>query len=87
MLIWAITATVLSVAILILFIAYRRQVRSTCRHLAFMKQHKTNLRLHSNRCCKMKRNYETPGASLLGLFAERGLKEDFGQIFRILRNA
>ena len=48
MLIWAITATVLSVAILILFIAYRRQVRSTCRHLAFMKQHKTNLRLHSN---------------------------------------
>lgn len=48
MLIWAISATVLSVAVTTLFIAYRRQVRSTCRHLAFMKQHKTNLRLHSN---------------------------------------
>ena len=48
MMIWAIGATVLSVAVIALFIAYRRQVRSTCRHLAFMKQHKTNLRLHSN---------------------------------------
>mgnify|MGYP002514867710 CR=1 FL=1 len=48
MLIWAISATALSVAILLLFIAYRRQVQSTCRHLAFMKKHQTNLRLHSN---------------------------------------
>jgi signal transduction histidine kinase len=48
MLIWAISATALSVAILLLFIAYRRQVQSTCRHLAFMRKHKTNLRLHSN---------------------------------------
>lgn len=45
--IWTILAALLSVAIILMFIAYRRQVKNTCRHLAFMKEHKTNLRLHS----------------------------------------
>lgn len=47
MLVWAIAATLLSVATILIFIAYRRQVKTTCRHLAFMKEQKTNLRLHS----------------------------------------
>lgn len=43
--IWAIAATLLSVALAITFTAYRRQVKNTCRHLAFMEKNKTNLRL------------------------------------------
>ncbi len=47
MLIWAIIATIVSVITISIFIAYRRQVKNTCRHLAFMKKNKTNLRLRS----------------------------------------
>lgn len=47
MLIWAIIATIVSVTTISIFIAYRRQVKNTCRHLAFMKKNKTNLRLRS----------------------------------------
>ena len=47
MLIWAIIATLISVMTILTFIAYRRQVKNTCRHLAFMKNNKTNLRLRS----------------------------------------
>lgn len=47
MLIWAIIATIVSVITVSIFIAYRRQVKNTCRHLAFMKKNKTNLRLRS----------------------------------------
>ena len=47
MLIWAIIATIASVITVSIFIAYRRQVKNTCRHLAFMKKNKTNLRLRS----------------------------------------
>lgn len=45
--IWAISATALCVAISGIFIAYRRQVKKTCRHLAFMKENKTNMRLRA----------------------------------------
>lgn len=47
MLIWAITTTIVSIVTIAIFIAYRRQVKNTCRHLAFMKKNKTNLRLRS----------------------------------------
>lgn len=47
MLIWAVIATLVSVAVILIFIVYRRQVKNTCRHLAFMNKHKTNLRLRS----------------------------------------
>ena len=47
MLIWAIIATIVSVITVSIFIAYRRQVKNTCRHLAFMKKNKTNLRLRT----------------------------------------
>ncbi len=43
--IWAITATILSILLLGIFTAYRRQVKTTCRHLAFLKENETNLRL------------------------------------------
>lgn len=45
--IWAVIATIISVIIFMLFIAYRRQVKNTCRHLAFLQKNKTNLRLRS----------------------------------------
>ncbi|MBQ3566988.1 MAG: HAMP domain-containing histidine kinase, partial [Oscillospiraceae bacterium] len=47
MLIWAISATAVCVIIIGIFTAYRRQVKKTCRHLAFMKNHRTNMRLGS----------------------------------------
>ena len=47
MLIWVIIATLISVMTILTFIAYRRQAKNTCRHLAFMKNNKTNLRLRS----------------------------------------
>lgn len=45
--IWAISATVVCFVIIGIFIAYRRQVKKTCRQLAFMKNNKTNMRLRS----------------------------------------
>lgn len=45
MLIWAIIATAVALILLITGISYRRQVRKTCRLLAFTKGHRTNLRL------------------------------------------
>lgn len=45
MVIWAVLATIAAVVLTILFIAYRRQVRKTCRQLEFMKDYQTNLRL------------------------------------------
>ncbi len=47
MYIWAIITTLVSVVTILIFIAYRRQVKNTCRHLAFMQNNKTNLRLRS----------------------------------------
>lgn len=48
MLIWAIAATVAALTLLIILLVYRRQVRETCRQLAFTKTHRTNLRLTSS---------------------------------------
>ncbi len=45
MLLWAAAATILSVIFILLFIAYRRQIRSICRQMAFMQEQKTNLQL------------------------------------------
>ena len=45
MVVWAVIATVLAGVLLALLLVYRRQVKSTCRQLAFLKKHKTNLRL------------------------------------------
>lgn len=47
MTIWAVVATFICIVLIILFIAYRRQVEKTCRHLAFIKGHKTNHRIRS----------------------------------------
>lgn len=43
--IWAVSTTILSILLLGIFSAYRRQVKNTCRHLAFLKEQETNLRL------------------------------------------
>lgn len=43
--IWAISTTVLCMILIGIFAAYRRQVKNTCRHLAFLKENETNLRL------------------------------------------
>lgn len=48
MLLWAILATLAFIIITILFSAYRRQVRETCRRLAFLSDYETNLRLTGN---------------------------------------
>lgn len=45
MLIWNIITTTSTIILLIIFLSYRRQVKKTCRYLAFMKKNKTNLRL------------------------------------------
>lgn len=44
---WAWIATALCVIILIVFLAYRRQVKKTCRHMVFQQENKTNLRLYA----------------------------------------
>ncbi len=45
MLIWALAATAATLIIMLVWGAYRRQVRKTCRQLAFLKEEETNLRL------------------------------------------
>lgn len=45
MVVWAVIATILAGALLVLLLVYRRQVKSACRQLAFLKKRKTNLRL------------------------------------------
>lgn len=45
MLVWALTATAATLIIMLVWVAYRRQVRKTCRQLAFLKEEETNLRL------------------------------------------
>lgn len=45
MVVWAVIATILAGVFLLLLILYRRQVKSACRQLAFLKKHETNLRL------------------------------------------
>lgn len=48
MLIWALLATTASVILAFIFIAYRRQVKDTCRHMAFIRKNKTNMLLPKN---------------------------------------
>lgn len=45
--IWAVAATAVSLILILLFLAYRRQVKDTCRHLAFLKEKQSNFRLRS----------------------------------------
>lgn len=45
MVVWAVIATILAGVLLVLLLLYRRQVQLTCRQLAFLKKHQTNLRL------------------------------------------
>lgn len=45
--IWALAAIITSIATILLFAAYRRQVKNTCRHLVFLKEKQTNFRLRS----------------------------------------
>lgn len=45
MAVWTIIAAVAAIVTILIFMAYRRQVRKTCRQLAFLKEHQTNLRL------------------------------------------
>lgn len=45
MVLWAVAATVAVIILLLIFYAYRRQVRKICRQLAFQKDHRTNMRL------------------------------------------
>lgn len=45
MIIWAVIATILAGALAVLLLLYRRQVKMTCRQLAFLKKHQTNLRM------------------------------------------
>lgn len=45
MVVWAVIATIFAGVLLALLLVYRRQVKSACRQLAFLKKHKTNLRL------------------------------------------
>lgn len=45
--IWAVAATAISITLTLLFTAYRRQVKNTCRHLAFLKEKRSNFRLRS----------------------------------------
>lgn len=45
MVIWAVAATVVAIVLLILLLTYRRQVQRTCRHLAFIKDNDTNMKL------------------------------------------
>ena len=45
MVLWAVAATVVAACSLLILILYRRQVKKTCRQLAFLREHTTNLRL------------------------------------------
>ena len=47
MILWTIAATAAAILFLVLFLAYRRQVKKICRQLAFHKENRTNLRLTS----------------------------------------
>lgn len=47
MMVWAVTATVAAVGLLMIIILYRRQVKKTCRQLAFIRENDTNRKLRS----------------------------------------
>lgn len=45
MIVWAVAATTAAIVFLIIIMLYRRQVKQTCRQLAFVKENDTNMRL------------------------------------------
>lgn len=45
MVLWAVAAILIVIILIMIFFAYRRQVRKICRQLAFQKDHRTNMRL------------------------------------------
>lgn len=47
MTVWAIIATAVAIIEIIILNIYRKQVKKTCRQLAFLKEHTTNMRLSS----------------------------------------
>ena len=47
MIVWAVAATAAAMIVTGILAVYRRQVRKTCRQLAFLKENQTNLRLTS----------------------------------------
>ncbi len=47
MMVWAATATAAAVGLLMIIILYRRQVKKTCRQLAFIRENDTNMKLCS----------------------------------------
>ncbi len=47
MIVWAVAATIAAIALCFILIFYRRQVKFTCRQLAFVKENDTNMRLQN----------------------------------------
>ncbi|MBE5929920.1 MAG: HAMP domain-containing histidine kinase [Lachnospiraceae bacterium] len=47
MIVWAVAATLAAIVLCFILIFYRRQVKFTCRQLAFVKENDTNMRLQS----------------------------------------
>ncbi len=45
MLIWAVSATVIAIILMLILIFYRRQIKKICRQLSFLKDHKSNMML------------------------------------------
>lgn len=45
MVLWAVAATLIVIILVLIFYAYRRQVKKICRQLTFQKDHRTNMRL------------------------------------------
>lgn len=52
MILWTAAATAAAMILFILFLLYRRQVKTACRQLAFLKSHQTNLRLTASLPCR-----------------------------------
>ncbi len=47
MIVWAVTATIVAIMLGFIMLFYRRQVKQTCRQLAFIKENDTNMRLQN----------------------------------------
>ena len=45
MVLWAVSATLIVIILILIFCAYRKQIKKICRQLAFQKDHRTNMRL------------------------------------------
>lgn len=47
MLLWAVSATITAVILMLILISYRRQIREICRQLSFLKEHKSNMMIRT----------------------------------------